>query len=232
MNEAILVAASDHPSGDIPRVLPNKSAEPNAAVDEKKSKREPTASATAKSLLCGMRDSTDALGPLKSATGALRGVDPSSTTSLDDFRSGDGLTIRQLLHALRERIVSMVSVDFSPTQLHRLTPSQPAQMSRFDSRGGTWPSFLRFSCFTPPPGSSIRGIDRRHARQYEMSRELFPRYGSGTARDTLYDRFLSHPGGPFFRLPGLPPLALGPNFIFISVDPDLLPSGVSNSYQS
>jgi hypothetical protein len=50
---------------------PNESAEPSTGVDEKKSNWKSTASATAKLLLLGVRDSADAFGPLKSVAGGL-----------------------------------------------------------------------------------------------------------------------------------------------------------------
>jgi hypothetical protein len=49
----------------------DKSGEPNAATDENKSSWMSTASATAKLLLRGVRDSADAFGPLKSVAGGL-----------------------------------------------------------------------------------------------------------------------------------------------------------------
>ena len=58
-------AVPDPVSGDI---RPNENAEPSAAADENKSS---TASATAKLLLRGVRDSADAFGPLKSVAGGL-----------------------------------------------------------------------------------------------------------------------------------------------------------------
>ena len=55
-----------------PQVLrPNESVGPGAAVDENKSSWKSTASATAKLLLRGVRDSADAFGPLKSVAGGL-----------------------------------------------------------------------------------------------------------------------------------------------------------------
>jgi hypothetical protein len=49
----------------------DESAEPSAAVDTKKSNWKSTASATAKLLLRGVRDSADAFGPLKSVASGL-----------------------------------------------------------------------------------------------------------------------------------------------------------------
>jgi hypothetical protein len=67
----ILAAASDRSSDDIPEILrPNESAEPSASAD-KKSNWKSTASATAKLLLRGVRDSADAFGPLKSVASGL-----------------------------------------------------------------------------------------------------------------------------------------------------------------
>jgi hypothetical protein len=55
-----------------PKVLrPDESAEPSAAADTKKSNWKSTASATAKLLLRGVRDSADAFGPLKSVASGL-----------------------------------------------------------------------------------------------------------------------------------------------------------------
>jgi len=52
-------------------VLPDETTlEPSAAADEKKSDYKRTASATAE-LLCGVRDSRGAFGPLKSVAGSL-----------------------------------------------------------------------------------------------------------------------------------------------------------------
>ena len=58
----------DHAPGG-PR--PGKSTERGAAAEEKKSSWTSTASATAKLLLRGVRDSADAFGPLKSVAGGL-----------------------------------------------------------------------------------------------------------------------------------------------------------------
>ena len=49
----------------------DESGEPSAAADEKKSNWKSTASATAKLLLRGVRDTADAFGPLKSVAGGL-----------------------------------------------------------------------------------------------------------------------------------------------------------------
>jgi hypothetical protein len=49
----------------------DKSVEPSPAADENKSNWKSTASATAKLLLRGVRDSADAFGPLKSVAGGL-----------------------------------------------------------------------------------------------------------------------------------------------------------------
>jgi hypothetical protein len=55
-----------------PEVPPsNECAEPSAAADEKESGWKSTASATAKLLLRGVRDSADAFGPLKSVASGL-----------------------------------------------------------------------------------------------------------------------------------------------------------------
>ena len=59
---------SDH----VPTTLHDgKSGEPKAAVDETTSNWKSTASATAKLLLRGVRDTADAFGPLKSVAGGL-----------------------------------------------------------------------------------------------------------------------------------------------------------------
>ena len=50
---------------------PDESTEPSAATDENRSNWKSTASATAKLLLRGVRDSADAFGPLKSIAGGL-----------------------------------------------------------------------------------------------------------------------------------------------------------------
>jgi len=63
-----IATVSDH----VPATLHHdKSGEPNAAADETKSNWKSTASATAKLLLRGVRDSADAFGPLKSVAGGL-----------------------------------------------------------------------------------------------------------------------------------------------------------------
>ena len=49
----------------------DKSGEPSAAADETKSNWKSTASATAKLLLRGVRETADAFGPLKSVAGGL-----------------------------------------------------------------------------------------------------------------------------------------------------------------
>jgi len=54
---------------EVPR--PDESVEPSAAADKSKSNWKSTASATAKLLLRGVRDSADAFGPLKSVAGGL-----------------------------------------------------------------------------------------------------------------------------------------------------------------
>ena len=50
---------------------PNENAEPSATANEKESSWKSTALTTAKLLLCGVRDSADAFGPLKSIAGGL-----------------------------------------------------------------------------------------------------------------------------------------------------------------
>jgi hypothetical protein len=59
---------SDHVSATLHH---DESGEPSAATDENKSSWTSTASAAAKLLLRGVRDSADAFGPLKSAAGGL-----------------------------------------------------------------------------------------------------------------------------------------------------------------
>ena len=49
----------------------SENTEPSAAADEKKSDWKSTASATAKLIIRGVRDSADAFPPLKSAAGGL-----------------------------------------------------------------------------------------------------------------------------------------------------------------
>jgi hypothetical protein len=67
----ILAAASDHSSDNMLGILcPNESAEPSTAAD-KKSNWKSTASAAAKLLLRGVRESADAFGPLRSVAGGL-----------------------------------------------------------------------------------------------------------------------------------------------------------------
>ena len=68
MNAVVSVTLSDHVSVTLHH---DKSGEPSAAVDETKSNWKSTASATAKLLLRGVRDSADAFGPLKSVAGGL-----------------------------------------------------------------------------------------------------------------------------------------------------------------
>ena len=58
----------DHGPEDI---HPSENAESSTAADEKKSDWKSTASATAKLILRGVRDSADAFGPLKAAAGGL-----------------------------------------------------------------------------------------------------------------------------------------------------------------
>ena len=61
-------AAPDHAPEDI---HPGENTKPSAATNEKKSDWKSTASATAKLILRGVRDSSDAFGPLKSVVGGL-----------------------------------------------------------------------------------------------------------------------------------------------------------------
>ena len=61
-------AVLDHVPEDL---RSNESAEPNTAANEKKSSWRSTASATAKLVLRGVRDTADAFGPLKSVAGGL-----------------------------------------------------------------------------------------------------------------------------------------------------------------
>ena len=81
MNAVVSVIFSDHPTvnvdiSTIPDHVPatlqgDERGEPSAAVDENKSNWKSTASATAKLLLRGVRDTADAFGPLKSVVGGL-----------------------------------------------------------------------------------------------------------------------------------------------------------------
>ena len=67
-DNADISAVPDH----MPEVLhSNESAEPSATTNEKKLNWRSTASATAKLLLRGVRDTADAFGPLKSVAGGL-----------------------------------------------------------------------------------------------------------------------------------------------------------------
>ena len=65
-DNAVTSTVSDHAT-----LHHDKSGEPSAAADETKSNWKSTASATAKLLLRGVRDSADAFGPLKSVAGGL-----------------------------------------------------------------------------------------------------------------------------------------------------------------
>lgn len=81
MNTVVPATASDRSSRQLgtsaipdhgPAVLrADESAEPGATGDEKESSWKSTASATAKLLLRGVRDTVDAFGPLKSVAGGL-----------------------------------------------------------------------------------------------------------------------------------------------------------------
>ena len=72
MNAIVPVAVSDPSSDDIPGVPhPNENAKPSVATGEKNLNWKSTASATAKLLLRGVRDSADAFGPLKAVAGGL-----------------------------------------------------------------------------------------------------------------------------------------------------------------
>ena len=68
LDNATTAAVPDRVQED-PR--PDENAKPSAAANEKKSSWKSTALATAKLLLCGVRDSADAFGPLKSVAGGL-----------------------------------------------------------------------------------------------------------------------------------------------------------------
>ena len=66
-----------------------------------------------------------------------------------------------------------------------------------------------------------------------MSRELIPRRRSGTARNPHHDLLPSqHRGRHIFGIPGLQPLALGPDLIPTSVDPISLSSRTPDDRQS
>ena len=68
LDNADTPSVPDHMPQDL---IPDKNAEPSAAASEKKSSWKSTAIATAKLLLRGVRDSSDAFGPLKSVAGGL-----------------------------------------------------------------------------------------------------------------------------------------------------------------
>ena len=68
-------------------------------------------------------------------------------------------------------------------------------------------------------GSGIRERNQRCTRPRQISRELIPRHHSGTTRNPHHDLLPSHHRGRhIFSIPGLQPLALGPDFIPISLD--------------
>ena len=72
----LTVLSCNTDSPDIPDrapedVRPNESTEPGAITNENKSNWKSTASASAKLLLLGVRDSADAFGPLKAVAGGL-----------------------------------------------------------------------------------------------------------------------------------------------------------------
>ena len=81
MNAVVSIIFSDHSTvnvdtSTIPDHVPatlrdDESGEPSVAADENKSNWKSTASATAKLLLRGVRDTADAFGPLKSVVGGL-----------------------------------------------------------------------------------------------------------------------------------------------------------------
>ena len=72
MDAIVSVVAPDPSSDNKPGVLdPDENAELSVATNEKKSNWKSTASATAKLLLRGVRDSADAFGPLRSVAGGL-----------------------------------------------------------------------------------------------------------------------------------------------------------------
>ena len=69
----------------------------------------------------------------------------------------------------------------------------------------------------------MRGNRQRCAYQREIPREFIPRYRSGATRNPLHDLLQSpHRGRRVFDIPGLSPLAFGPNPISISLDPVFL----------
>ena len=68
LDNATVAAVPDRVQEDLG---PDENAEPSAAANEKKSSWKSTALATAKLLLRGVRDSSDAFGPLKSVAGGL-----------------------------------------------------------------------------------------------------------------------------------------------------------------
>ena len=77
----------------------NENVEPNAAEDENRSDWKSTASASAKLLLRGVRDSADAFGPLKAVAGGLcfilencevRSPPPSVSTKLTGTLANEG----------------------------------------------------------------------------------------------------------------------------------------------
>ena len=67
----LIVPSANADTSAVPSHVPEENADPNAGANEKKSNWKSTASATAKLLLRGVRESADAFGPLKAVAGGL-----------------------------------------------------------------------------------------------------------------------------------------------------------------
>ena len=132
MNTIILVAASDCPSDNNLGVPPNESVKPSATGDEEKSNWKSTASATAKLILRGVRDSADAFGPLKAVAGGLCFV-------LDncEVRPSSRIRYPQCLQAPQRMKANRQAVESLAPRVKALSASLCAPVSKGDTKEDT-----------------------------------------------------------------------------------------------
>ena len=114
-----------------PEVLhPDKNVEPGPTVDEHKSNWKPTAFATTKLLLRGVRDFADAFGPLKSVAGGLCFI----LDNCEVWHPSRILHFPQSLHASQRMKANKQAIESLAPRVKALAESLCAPVSEGDIR--------------------------------------------------------------------------------------------------
>jgi hypothetical protein len=110
----------------------DKSVEPDVTPDEKKSNWKSTASSTAKLLLLGVRDSSDAFGPLKSVASGLCFILENC-----EVQSSSHVCYPQRLHVPQRTKANKQAIESLAPRVKALSASLCAPVSKGDTQEGT-----------------------------------------------------------------------------------------------